>query len=210
MCMRKLLLDKTFPQVNAAINEVVDGNPNTTVTLWEDLLAPIIGKKLYSGQGKADYDWTEGSIIFQPNGNITKDNDVVLARFQKRHSIKMDTNARLHIHWKQVDGEVLNPTFTVRYRVEANGGDCSNEIWKEVSVTSSASNEVFPRPTSGGSRRQTTKIENIDWGGSLVSTELLVRLTRSDNQSGNVIVTNIICHVPVDQRGSKLEFDKSE
>ena len=210
MAIRKLMLDKLFPQVNAAINEVVDGNPNTTVTLWEDLLAPIIGKKLYSGQGKADFDWEEGSIKLQPNGDVTNDNDVVLVRFQKRHAIKAGTSARLHIHWKQIDGEVLNPVFTIKYRIEKNGGDGSSESWNEVSVTSSPSNEVFPRPAPGKMRRQTTKIENIDWGDSLVSSELLLRLTRSDSNTGDILVTAIICHVPVDQRGSKLEFDKPE
>ena len=203
------LLNKLFAKVNKAVDTIVDGEPNDMHEAWDDLIRPLFGRKLYSNQGTIDTDWNECALKMQPSGDITDKNDVICVRFQKPHSVKSDTKGRLHLHWKQEYDGVMNPEFTIKYRVEANGGDATTEAWETVTVTSDSSNEVFPRPTASGEIvRQITKLCDIDWTNVLLSSEIIVKFTRSDGNTGNLFATTLDMHVCYDQRGSRQEYVK--
>ena len=195
-------------QVDTALEQEIEGDPVTTHDAWDDLAAQLLGKRLSSSVGTADYDYGENAVKFGQGGDITDDKDVVGWNNQKPHGVCADCVFKLHIHWEQDFDGVLSPTWTYQYRVQDNGG-MKTTAWTTVSVTSAAGNEVFDRPTATGEVvNQITMLGDIDTSASPLSSTVQFRLTRSDSTTGDVLATFVDSHVNYDQRGSRQEYVK--
>ena len=193
-------------QFETGIEQEYDGIPVTSHDAWDDLSAQLLGKRLSSSVGTAEYKYADNAIEFGPNGGITDDKDVVGWNNQKPHGVCEDCVFKLHIHWEQVFGGVMSPTWSYQYRIQDNGGE-KTTAWTTVNVTSAEANEVFDRPTSG-TLNQITILGDIDTSAASISSTVQLRLTRSDGTEGDVLATFVDSHVNYDQRGSRQEYVK--
>lgn len=197
-------LDKIFAKVNKAINIIIDGEPNDEHNAFEFQAGQLIGKKLYSTQGTADWIWNDNCIRFAKNGDITDDNDCVYLTLQKGLSVKQDSSAILAVKWRQ--NGTQSPTFTYQYRLQF-AGSLMNDSWSSpINVTSNLSNEVYERDS--GVINQITKIGEIDWSSALPCSELEIRITRSDSANPKVYVTTIGALINLNQSGGREEWNK--
>ena len=154
-------LDKTTAEVQQALDEQLDGDPASTVG-WDDIAVSLIGRRLNSVIGTVDYNYTENSLTFSPSGGITDTNDTVVFNVQKPHRMQESGSFKFHVHWEQDFDGVMSPTFTYRYRIQANG-ELKTTSWTTVNVTSATDNEAFDRPTGTGEVvNQITKLGDID------------------------------------------------
>ena len=201
-------LTKDFNMGNVAAGNYtkteVDGTQQAVgnATCWEDIAGSLIGRRLFSAVGSVDYNYTENSISFSPNGDIADNNDVVVWNYQKPHGAKENSEMRLHIHWEQMDA--TDREFTLRYRIQSNG-QAKEAAWTEVVVSTNANNKYT---YTSGTLNQITELAQIDLSGVGLSAVVQFRLTRSDAVSGAIDATFVDAHVEYDMRGSREEYVK--
>ena len=171
-------------------------------TCWDDLANSLVGKRLASNQGTVDYNWSENSISFSANGDITDDNDKVILNLQKPHGAKTDSITNFHIHWEQEDS--TDREFTVRYRIQENG-QLKETAWTTVSVLTNANNAFA---YTSGILNQITSLVAIDWSTAPLSSTVQIQFTRTDSVAGVVNVVFADSHVEYNMIGSRQEFVK--
>lgn len=172
-------------------------------TQWDDILGAVTGVKLYDTKGKVGMDFDEGSLVFEPSGSITTDADCVWFNIQKMHAIKTDSELRMHIHYTQTD--TTERVFTLKYRIQENGG-AKTTSWTTITTTTNATNNVFTY--TSGSLNQIVKFPAIDWSSVGISSTVQFRLARTDSETGDVEATFIDGHVEIDSDGSNQEYVK--
>ena len=177
---------------------------------WDDLTQSLIGRRLFSNQGRVDYDYPESAVSFQDNGGINDENDLVRFNIQKMHAM-VQTGAlsvfRLHLHWEQTSTDAIE--FSYGYRIQENG-QAKTTAWTEgtVDITDPAS-AVWDYATEGhATLNNISKIVEIDLSSAPISSTVQIKMTRSDNNGGVVLVTFADVHVPMDTLGSYGEFTK--
>ena len=174
-----------------------------TATQWDDILGAVTGVKLNDTKGTVGFDYNEGSLVFEPGGDITVDNDCVWFNIQKMHAVKTDSELRMHIHYTQTD--TTERVFTLKYRVQPNGGT-KTTTWTTTTATCNAASHVFPY--TSGSINQIVQFPAIDWSAVGISSTVQFRLARTDSLTGNVEATFIDGHVELDSQGSNQEYVK--
>ena len=174
-----------------------------TATAWNDIRASLIGSKLLENQGTVDYNFSENSVTFQQNGDITDNDDVVLMNFQMPHDAMTSSPFRFHIHWHQVNTNVIQ--WTLEYRVQSNGG-AKDTTWTVVNVPATGTANLFTY--TSGTLNQITKLVEIDTTGFGISAVIQIRLTRSDSTGGSVDAYFLDAHYMIDSLGSSEEYVK--
>ncbi len=172
-------------------------------TQWDDILGAVTGVKLYDTKGKVGMNFDEGSLVFESGGDITTDADCVWFNIQKMHAIKIDSELRMHIHYTQTD--TTERVFTLKYRVQPNGG-AKVTTWTTITATTNTTNNVFTY--TSGSLNQIVKFPAIDWSSVMISSTVQFKLARTDSESGDVEATFIDGHVEIDSDGSNQEYVK--
>jgi len=80
-----------------------DGNVRMqgTATTWRDMVGDLLGYRLNSTAGKANYDWDENAIGFESGGLITDAADRVQWNQEIDHDYKVGTSITFHphLHW---------------------------------------------------------------------------------------------------------------
>jgi hypothetical protein len=174
-----------------------------TATAFDDLRVSLFGQRLYSPAGKITMNFTDGTVIMAPSGNIDNDGDVVLLNFQIPHAAKVDSPLRVHIHWFQANTTIRS--FTFRYRVLSHGQQVP--AWSSnISTSTTIENSVFPY--TSGIINQITRLIDIPLVGTGISAIVQIRLTRSDSSVGNIEASFLDAHYEIDSCGSDLEYVK--
>lgn len=173
-----------------------------TDELWVDVQVPLIGRRLDSPVGSINYNYTDSGLNFGPNGNINSINDLVIMPVQLPHETKLDSIAKLHIHWEQPDS--TNRQFTIKYRIQQNGQPKTTD-WQTV-VSDSNTNSAFEYVS--GTINQVTRLADIDLTGVGISSIIQIQLTRTDSNAGDILGTFIDLHCRIDGFGSKGEWSK--
>ena len=171
-------------------------------TVWEDIQASLIGRRLFSNIGTIDYYYEENALRMDHDGDINDQNDRIIFSKQKPHGAADDSPFNLHIHWEQTDA--VSREFTIQYRLQDNGV-AKTVAWTEVIVDTNTNN-IYPY--TSGTLNQITNLVSIDTTGHSLSTVLQVRLTRSDSVAGNIFATFVDAHVKMDMNGSAEEYVK--
>ena len=207
-----------------AVESVIDNTPAIVTWGWDDLTNSIVGKNLDSTRDKIDLVWEENSIKFQQQ-NLTLTNaladanikNCITFNLQKLHSVKQDSELRLHIHWEQSSTDAVQ--WGVKYRIQGNGaarttGWTTLPVATSTEAASAASAEqgnVFAY--TSGTLNQITKLGVVDWSAVAISSTVQFRMGRVDASGtaviGDQFATFIDGHVQYDQRGSIQEFDKN-
>lgn len=182
----------------------LDGTLTTegTATTWNDVRTDLFGARLSVNRGRVDYNYDEGSITLQDNGDIDNNDDVVQGSFQMPHDAKEDSLFKFHIHWWQTDN--TSREFTVSYRVQPNGS-AKTVPWTPIVVTADATTNAFTY--TSGTLNQITALFNLDTTGFGLSSLIQFKLTKSDN-NGDVDATFLDAHYEIDSLGSAEEYVK--
>jgi len=174
-----------------------------TATCWDDLREPLNGENLYSSPGKADYDWTELAVTFDPSGNIATEGDLITQCYQIPHACKTNSVMKLHLHWWQSDSTTRQ--FTWQYRLQ-NQGAAKTTSWSASIVVDTNTNNAVDYVT--GTINQITDLGDIDTTGLGLSSMVQVKLTRTDAVAGKLYATYLDLHYEIDSFGSNLEYIK--
>ena len=172
-------------------------------TCWDDLREPLNGDNLYAAPGKADYDWGELAVTFDPSGNILTDADLVTQTYQLPHSWKSGSELRLHIHWWQTDATTRQ--FTWKYRLQ-NQRQAKTTAWSSNIVVNT--NDHNAEPYVSGTLNQITALGSIDTTGLSLSSMVQIKLTRTDAVAGKLFATYLDLHFEIDSFGSNTEYSK--
>lgn len=172
--------------------------------VFEDLIGNLFGRKLYSTVGTLDYDYDEQMIKFQPSGDLTDKNDRIMFNIQLIHSMDFDDDSffKMHLHWLQVS----STTFTLEgeYRI-LNNGEAAGTTWTSFSADTS-SDSLFTY--SSGRLNQITVFPEIDISSCNISSIVQIRFTRTDGNTGNMLISFADAHVAIDSDGSRTEWSK--
>lgn len=174
-----------------------------SATQWDDIVGPVTGLKLSAVTGTVSFDWDENAIVFDSDGVITDADDRVIWNIQKPHKAKADSELHFHIHYEQTD-EVVR-TMTLQYRIQGNS-DIKTTSWTTISATTQASNHQFTYVS--GTLNQILKFPSIDWSAVAISSTVQFRMTRTDSETGDIVVTFVDGHVEIDSDGSDTEWVK--
>lgn len=172
-------------------------------TCWDDLRESLNGDNLFSAPGKADYDWEELAVTFDPSGSIATDADLITQTYQLPHACKADSILKLHIHWWQTDATTRQ--FTWKYRLQ-NQRAAKTTAWSDpINVGTNANNA---EPYVSGTLNQITALGNIDITGLSLSSMVQIKLTRTDAVAGKLFATYLDLHYEIDSFGSNFEYIK--
>ena len=172
-------------------------------TYFEDVVAPLLGKKLFAVSGKVDYDFDNLALEFAPSGVAATKADNLVFSVQKPHGAKVDSVFALHIHWLQ--DTAVTRTLNIQYRIQESGAAVATE-WIEDDIVLDTTNAIFAYDS--GTINQINQLIDIDWSGCPISSTLQVKITRTDANTGDLLATFIDGHVEFDTIGSKEEFVK--
>ena len=201
-------INRTSTAINEAMDKTIDNDPAVLVWGWDDLVGSITGIQLEETKGKVDMDWDENAFIFQRNGDTGAKKDRIQFNLQKLHSIRVDGEMRLHIHWEQTTTDAIE--WAVQYRIQNNGED-KETSWGSIytaysGATADTSNNAFDY--TGGTMNQITSICVVPLADASISSTIQFRLARTDSNDYNVLATFVDAHVQYDQIGSRSEFVK--
>lgn len=181
-------------------------------TMWTDMVGDLFGKRLASTSGKVDYDFDENAINFQSGGVITTANDRVGANLEINHDRKVGSSItfRPHIHWFQAvsSGAVTAFVLTMRYRLQRNNYE-KTASWTTVTLTAGTDDVFDFTGESDGTYNQLSRFPDItiDCG---ISDTLQFQMTRTDSESGDMLVYFMDVHGQVDGAGSEDEIVKRD
>ena len=192
-------------------NEAIPVKTNNTV--YEDKATPLLGKRLSTSTGKVDYNWAEGNVKFQPDGNFANTSDYVLMVSEEPHKGLLNGKIYPHIHWEQTTTNAN--VWSLNYRIQ-NNGSAKDEIWKEMTATSGElandCDNVYDYVS--GTLNQISRFKDssnnpfIDLSGLDISVTIQFRVTRTDSISGDIYATFFDFHYEIDALGSRDEFVK--
>jgi len=175
-------------------------------TVWDDIQNSLIGKALYSNQGKVTFDYSENAIVFASGGSIANLADTVAFSIQYPHASKTDGEFRLHIHWEQDNTYSNKPIqFTVKHRVQSNGSP-KNTTWTTTVIECDNTNNVFTY--SSGVLNQITKLVNVSMAGAGISAIVDVQIARTDTSTGDIMAKFVDFHYEKTTLGSRTEYTK--
>lgn len=179
----------------------------TSDTVYEDKAYPLIGRRLTSNSGTADYNWDELSVEFSQGGGMDDENDLVGVNAELPHQAKIDGKIYPHIHWVQNSTNTI--VFELDYRIQDNG-ELKDTTWKRM-IASSDTDAAFTY-VSGDlvqiSRFMAGGNPYIDLTGVGISATLQFKLTRTDSTGGVVEGLFYDFHYEIDDLGSKEEYVK--
>ncbi len=179
-------------------------NPNGR---WLDIVRGVVGKRLSTSVGTADYDYTNLSIKFSENGGITDLKDTIGVNYELNHFVNLLGPFKVHIHWWQDSSDAF--IFSYAYRIQKNG-QAQTTSWTNGTYTVGDGGEAFTYST-GTLNQISTLIElDLESLGVNVSDTVQFKLTRSDNSGigGTADVYFIDAHIQEDSNGSINEFTK--
>jgi len=180
--------------------------------VWTDMVGDLFGKRLASSSGKVDYDYDENAIKFQSGGNINTANDRVGANLEINHERKVGTAIlfKPHIHWFQAiaSGVAIPFILTMRYRLQRNGA-AKAATWTTVTCkVGVGGDDIFDFTGEvDGTYNQLSRFPNIIVTCGLSDT-LQFQMTRTDSESGNMLVYFMDLHGMIDSFGSEEEIAK--
>ena len=197
------------------IKNAVFKNPATGEYVWDDIIQPLMGKRLDTTAGKLDYDWSNKGVSIADSTVTSNDAHKVHFGYQIYHRFKLDGLCNPHIHWIQAQADV--PNWWMRWRVWQNGEVAG--AWTEVALDTHAFTY-----TAGTILQISEAASKIDFsalpsGGLNVSDFLDIEVTRDSNNAstlfagadpvaGNVTFKGFDPHLQIDATGSVLEFQK--
>ena len=178
-------------------------------TVFEDKSHQVLGKRLSNNLGRVDYDYNELAVKFQNGGDIDNLNDVIGVNIEYPHKAKENGKIYPHIHLWQ-EQEKVDRVFTLQYRIQNNGATKATD-WARM--TASLLNDAR-LPYTGGTMNQIISFKDkagrnyIDMTGASLSATLQFKLARTDNNSGDVLVTFFDFHYEVETLGSRQELTR--
>lgn len=202
------ILDKSFNEVNKAINCTVDGVPNDMHNSYNIIFRPITSDTLGTSPGVVEFDWDRFAAKFTADGDIDTPSDCIYTRFIKPSGAKADGSFDLYVAWRQVDGATENTAFYFNYRTEESGSPAINDWTIGGWIMSSTSNEIYPRPTGGDAIYQLTHLGSFPLNDKKLFSELVVKLTITSDYGEDIYVSGILMQINQDQLGSRQKFDK--
>lgn len=176
--------------------------------VFEDKAYPLIGKRLTSNAGTADYDYDELAVAFSAGGSMSNANDLVAVTAEIPHQAMKDQKIYPHIHVWQVSSN--NVVFELDYRWQGNG-QLKTEPWTRMTAESSV-DSLFTYVS--GTLNQIIEFKDasnnhwIDTTGYGLSATMQFKLTRTDNTTGVVSATFFDFHYEVDDMGSREPLSK--
>lgn len=171
-------------------------------TTWDDIVGSLVASQLNSVAGKLNYNWSNSSITMNPGGDPTNAADRLIFNYQIPHAAKL-SEMRLHIHWEQPNSTVR--TFQVDYRIQTNGS-AKTTTWTTVTRSTGGIYDAFTY--TSGTLNQITRLAEVDLSGAALSATVQFRLTRTDNNAGDIEATFADAHVERDALGSRQEYIK--
>lgn len=183
---------------------------------WDDLEAPLFGKKLLNNQGTLDFDYENGLIKMQKSGDLDTLNNRLIWPLQYRHKF-LDSGSspvHWHIHWLQPVDDWSAYTFKLAFRVHKNGYgvDLDNDPWTVLELTSTPENNLFDFSKANGKPyiMQITTLPEPIYLDLDISDILIAKATRTDDVGDDVIKAAYLdAHAKIDlATGSHLEFQK--
>jgi hypothetical protein len=175
-------------------------------TVWDDLSASLIGRRLFATAGTVDYDYDENAVTFDEEGDITDANDRVGFSRQYPHKAIYGTGAVLkpHLHFEQ--DRTDNVTFTLRYRIQSNN-TTKTTSWTTITADYS-SDLIFTYPGSG-TFNNILAFPGIDMSSASISATIDLQFTRTDSLGGDLVYGKFFdLHCPFDTAGSREEYVK--
>lgn len=175
-----------------------------TAIVYDDLIGDIFARRLYSTTGTLDYDYNEQMIKFQAGGDLTNKNDRIMFNIQLTHNMIFGANSyfKMHGHWKQVDATQY--TMEGEYRILNNGEVPGSWISFSANTVDDA---IFTYPGSGDFN-QIIDFPGFDITSCDVSSIIQIRLTRTDGNAGDMLVSFMDAHVGIDADGSLVPWSK--
>lgn len=196
-----------------ALNEEQGIRAHGDSTAWRDMVMDIFGRRLSSTTGRVDYDWNENAIKFQSGGSITNSADRVGGNQQINHEFRVGSGITFkpHIHWFQevVSNTVKPYVLTARYRLQRNNY-AKTTAWTTVTCdVGSGGDDIFDfTGEADGFYNQLSRFPDITIDCS-VSDTVQIQMTRTDSESGDMLVYFMDIHGEVDSLGSDAEIAKS-
>lgn len=184
---------------------------HTTDSVYEDKAYPLIGRRLSSNLGTADYDWDELAVEFAANGDMSDVNDLVGLNAELPHQAKADGKIYPHFHWWQTSANDV--VFELDYRIQDNS-EAKTTAWTRMYARANG-DSTFTYST--GTLNQITRFNSandgtgdyfIDMTGVGISATLQFKMTRTDATAGTVSVMFFDFHYEIDDLGSRDEFVK--
>jgi len=186
----------------------IDGSQRLqgSATAWKDMVGDLLGYRLNSTAGKANYDWDDNAISFESGGLIADAGDRVQWNQEINHEFLVGSGVSFfpHLHWFQ--GSSTKYVFTLEYRLQRNG-QAKATGWQSVAITANNGKDSFPYVS--GTICQITSTPNpitIDCG---LSDTLQFRMARTDSLGGTALVYFLDLHGAVDSFGSDTEYGKA-
>ena len=171
---------------------------------WDDITGSLVSSQLNSVAGKLDYNWDENSITMNPGGDPASVSDRLIFNFQVPHKAKL-SEMRLHIHWEQSNATAR--TFRVDYRIQ-NNGQPKTTAWTTVVRSTGGEYDAFTY--TSGTLNQITRLAEIDLSVAELSSTIQFRLTRTDNNAGDIEATFVDAHYQTNStQGSRTEYRKN-
>lgn len=166
-------------------------------TVWNDISASLIARRLESTTGKLQYNYNNNSIIMEPGGSIGNTADRFIVNYEKLHGIKKDSHLKLHLHFEQVSSDKLE--FAIQYRLQKNG-EAKVTTW--TSLTANTDDDcIFPYVS--GTLNNIIELADVSWGSSMASSFLQFRIARTDSTADDIEAVWIDAHVEFDADGSE-------
>jgi len=211
-------MSSVFTSINATVGRIrnaVFKNPSTGDYVYDDMIQPLMGKRLDSSSGKLDYDWANKGVSIADSTSITNDTHKLHYGYQVNHKFKLDGIVDFHIHWIQSQAAV--PNWWIRYRLWQNGNPVTS--WVEDKLSEGAFTYTSGTILAIHDATNEVDLNSVIPGGIDVSDFIDVELTRDSNNasglfsgsdpvSGNVIVKGFDPHLQVDSNGSMLKWSK--
>jgi len=180
-------------------------------TVWKDMVSNLFGKRLFSTAGKVNYDYIENALVFAPSGVITDENDRVSGNQEINHEFKIGVNITYlpHLHWwQQVTSNTIKAViFTLRYRVQTNGG-AKTTAWTTITANAGTDDIWDFTALVDGLYNQITSFTPFAITCGLSDT-IQFQMCRTDAQTGNVSATFFDFHAMVDSDGSDTPLTKT-
>lgn len=170
--------------------------------VWDDVVGSLIANRLSSIAGSLNYNYEENAITMQSGGLISNDSDRLMFSFQYPHAAIEDGEMRLHIHFEQVNSNIIE--FTTQYRVQSNGA-AKQTAWTTVNAASNVNNKFT---YVSGTLNQIVELATVSLLNAGLSATVQFRVARTDSTTGDIEATFVDAHVKRDSVGSKEEYVK--
>ena len=180
---------------------VMEGNAR----VWDDHTGDLTNATLTSNNTLVAQNFAEGGVEFSPSGDIDDDDKCITMVVQKEHKVANASSAHFHVHVDQTSG-TDDIQFAMKYRIQGNGEE-KTTAWSTTETFSILTSNVF---TFDGhtSLNQILLLCEIDLSAVMISSNIELKIARTDAVVGNIRATFIDGHFFIDSMGSDQEFVK--